>query len=371
MRRFRWIVLAAMLLAATAAVFSLGEEAPPPAARPRVRYPQWYEAEQYQRQEARATLTLPAAAPAGPAAAAPAPYAPGASTGRRDPLLVSLPVREDGLVVVFEANALRHSRLGERFIACLEARNPGDLARFQQESGIDPLKDVDRVAFLEDAIVLAGYFQNVRWDRLKTAPVAYGNGRIWHDGNEWLGAWGDGLIVLAEHEESVRRAIDQLEGRAPIPPSSFGEDLAYGEVYGVIPGASARRILGADERGIGGKLASIASRVELHVDAMQDVAAVVRVHGDDVDGLQDLAKTIGGALAVARLKAQAESDPELADLLEYAEVKPAGNSFSMQLAVPADRLERWFADCARPRAPAPGQSEPGPAGGSVIPTHLR
>ena len=365
MRRFGWIALAALLLAATAAVFSLGEDAPPPATKPRVRYPEWFEPDEYKRQEARATLTLPAPAPSGPAAAAPAPYAPGVSTGRRDPLLVSLPVREDGLVIVFEANALRHSRLGERFIACLEARNPGDLARVQEETGIDPLKDVDRVAFLEDAIVLSGQFQNVRWERLKAAPVAYGGGRIWHDGGEWFGAWGDGLVLLADREESVRRAIDQLEGRAPIPPASFGEDLAYGEVYGVIPGASARRVLGADDRGIGGKLAAIASRVELHVDAMQDIAAVVRVHGDDQGGLQDLAKTIGGALAVARLKAQAESDRELADLLEYAQVRPAGDSFSVQLAVPADRLERWFAECGRPRprAPVPAQSPSGPAQG--------
>lgn len=352
MRPQRWLALAALLLAATALLLWLGEDAPAPSARREVVYPEYFDGTDYHRQEARATLALPPAPGPAPASATGRPPGPGTEQGLRDPFLVSLPVKEGGLVVVFEANALRNSRLGERFIACLEARRPGDLAELKRRSGFDPLQELDRVAFLEDAIVLSGHFQNVRWDELHAQPIAYGQaGRLYEDGGEWLASWRDQLIVISSSEEGARRAIDQLEGRAPVPPSGIGEDLAYGEVYGVIPGASARRLLGADERGIGGKLAALASRVELHVDAMQDVAAVVRVQGDDLGGLEDLAKTIGGALAVARLKAQAEDDRELADLLENAEVRPGAGAFSVQLAVPADRLERWFADCERPRRP--------------------
>lgn len=369
MRRRWWIALAALLLAATALLLSLGEDAPPPAARRDVEFPAWPDAQDYERRKQRATLVLPQA----PAATAPADDGDDVDAepgrGRRDPFLVSLPVREGGVVVVFEANALRHSRLGERFIACLEARNPGDLEEFQRESGIDPLKDLDRVAFLDDALVMSGHFQNVRWDRLGARPVAYGEaGRLYRDGTEWVASWRDELIVFARSEESARRAIDQLEGRAPIPPSGLDENQTWGEVYGVIPGDSARRLLGGDEKGIGGKLAALANRIELHVDAMQDVAAVVRVQGSDVGGLEDLAKTIGGALAVARMKAQAEDDRELADLLESAEVRSGGGDFSVQLAVPADRLERWFADCERPRpSPPGGEATPQPSDAPVDP----
>lgn len=360
MRRHRWLALAALLLAATALVLRLGEDAPPPAPRREVVYPERFDAPDWKRQRARATLAVP---PAPVTVALPEPTGPGTEQGLRDPFLVSLPVKEGGLALVFEANALRHSKLGERFIACLEAGHPGELARFQRESGIDPLTDLDRVAFLEDAAVFSGHFERARWDDIEVQPVAYGQGgRLYRDGEEWLAVWRDQLVVIASSEEAVHRAIDQLEGRAPIPASGIGEELAYGEVYGVIPGDAARRLLGADERGIGGKLAALASRIELHVDAMQDVAAVVRVRGDDRSGLEDLARTIGGALAVARVTAQADGDRELADLLENAEVEGGDGGFSLQLAVPADRLERWFADCARP-PPAAGAAGGAPAPG--------
>jgi hypothetical protein len=81
---------------------------------------------------------------------------------------------------------------------------------------------------------------------------------------------------------------------------------------------------------------------------MQDVAAVIRVQGNDAQGLDDLAKSMGAALAVARVKAQVDGDAELADLLENAKVRPGGGGFSMQLAVPAAQLERWFEGCGRP-----------------------
>jgi hypothetical protein len=361
MRRLRWLALAALLLAATAVLLSLAEGKPAPPRRPQPRFPEWFGTEQYRRQAARATLSLPA-----PALQAPEPRVPipGGETGRRDPFLVSLPVKQDGLVVVLEANALRHSRLGELFVACLEARKPGDLAEVQKETGVDPLKDIDRVAYLEDGAVLSGNFANVRWDRLGSTPQAHGDaGRIYRDGNMWLAAWGDQILVFSENEASARRAIDQLEGRVPVPASGLTEDMAYGEVYGIVPGAAARRLLGDDDRGIASKLAALASRIELHVDAMQDVAAVVRVSGSDQAGLQDLGKTIGAALAVARFKAQADRDTELADLLENAEVQPGAGTFSLQLAVPVARLEKWFEGCQGRAGSDPGAQAPAATSG--------
>jgi hypothetical protein len=47
------------------------------------------------------------------------------------------------------------------------------------------------------------------------------------------------------------------------------------------------------------------------------------------------------------VKAQADGDTELADLLENAEVRPDGGGFSLQLAVPAAQLEKWFGTCGR------------------------
>jgi hypothetical protein len=264
---------------------------------------------------------------------------------------VALPVKSDAPVVVFEANALRHSRLGERFVACIQAVDAEALRSLERESGIDPLKDIDRVAFLGDAVVVSGFFDRARWDQVGQAEPYGDAGRLYRDGGMTVGTWRDQILVLSARPEDVRTAIDQLEGRAAVPETGIPESMAYGEVYGVIPGAAARSLLGRSDGGLGDRLASLARRVELHVDAMQDVAAVVRVAGDDPASLSDLARSLGAAMAVARVKAQATQDRRLAELLEHAEVEPGGAGFSLQVALPADLLERWFEGCGERTPP--------------------
>jgi hypothetical protein len=351
MRRHRWWALAALLLGATVVLFAVAERDARPPRRPEVSYPERNGYEDWKRQEARATLVLPQPpAPAGapdPRRDEPVP--------RRDPFLVALPVKPDAPVLVLEANALRHSLLGERFLACMESRHPGDLAKMQAEIGIDPLKDIDRLGYTDDALVISGFFQGLRIENdFPAPPEPYGAaGRVYHEGStKWLGVWRDQIVVLAPARAPIQRVIDQLEGRAPVPESGIPEDMAFGEVYAVVPGAAARNLLGADERGIGRQLAGLAERVELNVNAMQDVAAEIRVKGSDTAGLADLARAMGAALAVARVKAQAEGNAELADLLESAEVTPGSAEVTVRMAVPAAQLEKWFAGCARTAAPA-------------------
>jgi hypothetical protein len=40
-------------------------------------------------------------------------------------------------------------------------------------------------------------------------------------------------------------------------------------------------------------------------------------------------------------------DRQAADLLEFARVRPGGDGFAIDLALPADRLEAWFGGCGR------------------------
>jgi hypothetical protein len=350
MRRFRWIALAALLLAAAGLLLSLGEREPAPP-RARVEFPRWMSGDEYQRRR-RATLVVPPAR--AQASVAPAPPA-GREPERRDPFLVALPVKPGSPVVVLEANALRHSRLGERFVACLQAQDPALLDQLQRDSGIDPLKDIDRVAFLGDSMVVSGFFDRVRWDQLRSQAEPYGEaGRIYHEPHMVLGAWRDQLMVLSDRPEAIRTAIDQLEGRAQVPETGIPDEMAFGEIYGLIPGTAARWMLGTGQQALADRITSLASRIELHVDAMQDVAAVVRIRGEDAAGLSDLARSLGAALAVARVKAQATNDERLAELLENAEVHPGAGELSLQLALPADRLEAWFEGCeGRGSAPAP------------------
>lgn len=342
MQRLRWWAMAALALAAVALVFLLRPRAPL-AAHTQVEYPRWHE-EEVVRAQKRATLVLPA--PRGARAAAVEP--PQAEPKRRDPFLVALPVKPDSPVVVFEANALRNSRLGELLVSCLQKKDPGKLADMERDTGIDPLKDVDRVAFMGDALVVSGFFERARWDQLGGEAATYGDaGRIYQKGGKALGAWGNGIVVIADRAEDVRRAIDQLEGRAPVPAAGIPEEMTYGEIYGVVPASAVGRLLGGADSSLADRLAALASRIEVNVGAMDQVAATVRIRGADAGGLADLARSLGETLAQARQQAHGAGDPKLMQLLDSAAVRPGEEELTIQLAVPADGLAAWFDGCER------------------------
>jgi hypothetical protein len=343
----RWAVAGALFLLAAAALLWLVEDEPSPP-RAAVEFPRAPRPAEVRRMEERRSLPVPLAA-----------TAPGEGGGspRRDPLLLALPATAADPVVVFEANALRHSRLGELFVACVLSRDADAFAELERESGIDVLKDVDRVAFAGDAMVVSGHFDRARWDALAAqglVPARYGDdATIWavpasaeRPPDTVVATWRDQLVVVAQDEARARRAIDQVEGRLE-PEATLPDELAYGEVYGLVPGDALRRlggVGGADD--LPSRIAAAASRVEIHVDAMRDVAAVVRVRGEDAARLDDLSRALGGAIAAARLEAMATRDERLASLLDAARVALEGErAFSLEVALPADRLEEWFSRC--------------------------
>jgi hypothetical protein len=362
-RRARlWILGAAVLLLATALVTVLSEGRPHSPARAEVEFPRHLRAAEYQRMERRAVLP-PAPLPAGP-------VEPGR---KRDPLLQALPTDPSKAVVVFEANALRHSRLGELFLGCLgegEQKAIDDL----RSLGIDPLKDVDRVAVMPGGMAVSGFFGKVRWGEVfdGAEAAAYGReGTVYQrprppEGDRMAAAvWRNQLLLLGETPEAVRAALDRVEGRAPASPP-IPEEATYGEVYGVLPGQALRALVppGTGSGDLARRLAEVASRVELHADAMTDVAVTARVGGQDRAALEDLARALGAALAVARVEARAGGEGELAELLDHARVARVGEGFSLELALPAELLERWFAGCRRRgaapagRGRAPGEDTP-------------
>jgi hypothetical protein len=338
-------IVALVLILLAAFVAGLAEDAPAAAPRPAVRIPSYPRAEERKRIAERQTLPALAAKPGASPEEAPPEL--------RDPLLRALPVAPGDAWVVLEANALRHSRLGELAVQCLLSENPDAFAEVARETGIDPLKDVDRVAFAGKAVVVSGFFDRVKWDAFQkdsgSAPARYGNeATLWSEpgDHQALASWRDQLIVVGPAED-VKRAIDQLEGRAQPRTDEVSDQLAFGELYGVVPGAAARKLLPASEGALAARLAAAAERIELHVDAMEDVAGYVRVTSQAGPEVEDLAKALGAALSVARLKATAEGDPKLAALLDHAEVVPGQGGFDLELALPADLLQQFFKDCGK------------------------
>jgi hypothetical protein len=75
------------------------------------------------------------------------------------------------------------------------------------------------------------------------------------------------------------------------------------------------------------------------------------VKGPNADKVTDLGKSLGGALSLARMKAQAEGDEKLAQLLDFAKVRPDGDEFKLELAVPLEAIKQQLAFCREQQEP--------------------
>jgi hypothetical protein len=299
---------------------------------------------------ARRTLPEPAAIPE-----TSAPQRP------RDPVLAALPRDRSRTAVVFEANALTNSPVGELLLACIRHDAQEDpLEEFKRQSGIDVLKDLDRVAVSKNALLLSGHFAGADWDQIGEHMTASRHGdkaTLYEpvrrdDGSparKAFARWDNQLIILGDTTDDLRQAVDRIEGRAPEGPQAIDEQSTYGEVYGVLGTDILNEIVGQDQPELARRIQDAVSRVELHVTAMNDVGMVASVNGGDPAKVDDLARSLGAALSLARLKAQAQGDNTLAELLDLAKIAPNGTSFQVELALPMAFLEKHLAFCRAPR----------------------
>jgi len=344
MRRRRWLwLLAAALLVIAAAWLVRMPESRPELPRPEVPMPHELRPEERQRMLSRLTR-LPGDAGT-------------RATEVRDPVLAALSAGGGGSGVVLEVNALRNSPIGELLLQCLAQRQgQGNALEALQRMGIDPLRDIDRVGITEHGLVVSGDFRRANWEGLlgTATGAAYGDrGQITavdprSDGGTTLIAtrWGDSLLHLGDSEEDGHRVVDAVEGRGPAPRPLVSPEQSYGELYGVVSGPDLAKMLGGGSEGWSTALTDAASAVELHLDARRDVALVAEVKGEDAQKLEDLGRTLGGALAVARAKARAEGQDEAAELLGFARISPEhGNALSLEVALPLEVLARRLAFC--------------------------
>ena len=286
----------------------------------------------------------------------------------RDPLLTALSAPDAGTALVFEANALRNSPVGQLLLDCLEASRPradGGASPLEsiRELGVDPLQDVDRVAVGDEGMVISGDFSRARWEAAfgGSAPTPYGaQGQLYRvptaDGGSGpvVAAWGGQLLVVADDEASAQATVDRVEGRRPLG-QVLRDDQAYGDVYGVLQGDRLAGLFGPADGPLGGEVRDVAKSVELHLDATRDVGLVANVKGDDPARLTDLGKALGGALVAARARAVASGHADDAELLEYARVVPGHDSFSLEMAVPYEVLRARLAHCGRESGPDAGR----------------
>jgi len=360
-RRNQWLLAAAVLLALAAYLMSRQGQAPDASPRAQVEFPRRLRAPEFQRMEKRKTLPpLPSAA-----------LASAQETRRRDPLISALPGNNGGTVLVIEANAIRHSPIGELLVQCFAARGRGDpVAQFQEQTGIDLLKDLDRIAITEKGMIVSGSFQNARWDKTfgEARASSYGEqGAIYSpaphslpDGGPaepMMGIWNGQLIIIGENGDDVRSAVDRVEGRAPVRAPALPEESSYGEIYGVISAEQLAPLISGNDLALAERLRRVAERIEIHVDTRKDVALAAHVSGRDAAAVSDLGKSLGAMLSLARLHPEVRQNPDLAELLDLARIEPGDGHFDLELALPMEFLEKQLASC-RGENPARAVSVP-------------
>ncbi|WNG26062.1 hypothetical protein F0U62_20075 [Cystobacter fuscus] len=368
-----WLALAAglFILAAWLMLSGQGEEETP--AAPKVEFPRRLRPQERERVERRRTYVMPQ-----DAGVALAPGTASTPDKPRDPLLAALPRGAGKTAVVIEANALRYSPIGELLLECLMNRGGKELERFKQTTGVDPLKDLDRLVITDDGLIVSGNFGDPRLKELlaRDGSVAYGDGaslfelgrsRPLPDGGVAqrqglsVGAWNDQMLMFGfkpDGMNGIKDVIDRVEGRGPDEPPVISENSTYGEMYGVLSVEQLRKLFPPEQKELADRLAAAAQNVELHVDASSGFAMTAQVKGADAALVTDLGKSLGGALSLARMKAQAEDDTELAQLLDFAKVRPDGDSFGLEMAVPLDVIQKQLAFCREAQEPPPATPSP-------------
>ncbi|RKG99071.1 hypothetical protein [Corallococcus carmarthensis] len=361
-RRRVWLVGAVLLFAVGAFLMFTGQGDKPPAPEPDVDFPRRMRGTDLERAEKRRTWVMPAVVDAGVAA----PVKP------RDPLLAALPRGPGRTAVVIEANALRHSPVGELLMDCLLRDGGKNLEQFKALSGVDPLQDLDRLVVTDEGIILSGDFSKARYQELLGERVSSDHGpgaRVYEPGDTTftlpdggtqrgrmdnaVGTWNNQMLVFGKSPDSVKTVLDRMDGRGVEDgPPLLDENSTYGEMYGVLAVEQLARLLGPDQAELARRLTDVAQNVELHLDTSGDVAMVANVSGLDAEKMTDLGKSLGGALSMARMKAQADGKEDLAQLLDFAKVRPDGTSFKMELAVPLATIQEQLSWCREERQAA-------------------
>jgi hypothetical protein len=343
MRKWAWLVAFAALLGLAAFLMSRGDRPAKPERVLKAEFPRSPAPWEEQRNQQRRTL-------------APSPPLPGHEEGfsrKRDPLLVALPVEKNKSAVVFEVAALKESPIGQIWLDCMLARQAEDDTRgrgrdkFKETFGLDPLEDVDRVAFSSGEVAIlsvtkgAAHIERSGWERRSFGQ----NGVIYEEPKGPTGrslvmaTWGDELVLAGPDVAAIEAAIGRLESKEPGRSSVIPDWSVYGDIYGVLAPEELADMLPEEQGDLAARLRAAVDRVDLHVDTSEDVAIVADVNGAHNEDVSDLAKSMGAALSVARAAAEDNGDEHLRELLDYAKVRPTDGHFSLDVALPLDLLK--------------------------------
>jgi hypothetical protein len=336
MRKYAWLVAFAVLLAVAAFLMAQGDKPQKPERVLKAEFPR--HAQGWEEERNRKRRTLPPLAPQG------GEEAPALT--KRDPLVVALPSDPKKSTVVFEVAALKESPIGQIWLDCMLAREVRDGGRggrdeFKERFGIDPFEDVERVGVSSGKVaVLSVASGAAAFDRSGWPKQNHGEKGVIYEGEEGsvMATWGDEIVLAGQDRLAIEEAIERLESKQPSTPA-IPDWSMYGDIYGKLSPEDLADMIPEDQPELAAQLRAAVQGVDLHVDASEDVAIVADVNGSKGEDVNDLAKSFGAALSVARAGAEQRGDERLSELLEFANVRPREGRFSVDVALPLDVLK--------------------------------
>lgn len=356
-----WLIVAALLLGAGAWLMRGAE--PPDRDPLSVRLPTRMNRAEEERSDERRTWVPMLNADAGTAREASKP---------QDPVLALMPSEVKHGAVVAEFNAIMNSEIGGLMTECLFGDQDGFLGELR-DAGLDPTTKIDRVAMIDDSMVVTGDFKNAQWKKFLPDDAVskdYGQkGQMVEvkkedGGVETFATWGGQMFIAGGSETEQKAILDRLDGSGPARtgPPVIDDSMAYGEVYGVLNASSLAKLVGDQDPTMGELIKQSAKGVQVHMDVSHDVGLVADVDPSDPKRSDELRRALGSALSLARIKAQAEGKTEEADILDLARVRAADGAggFRFEAGLPYDYMAKTLRKCVedRKKRKARGQPEP-------------
>ncbi len=339
MRKYAWLVAFAVLLGLAAFLMARGDKPQKPERVLKAEFPRHAQGWEEERNKKRRTLP-------------PLPLREGEPERiamKRDPLVVALPADPKKSTVVFEVAALKESPIGEIWLDCMLAREMQDAGprrgreEFKERFGIDPFEDVERVGVSSGKVAVLSVAPGAaKLDRSGWAQQKHGEkGVIYQDEKNGavMATWGDEIVLAGEDRKAIEEAIERLESKDPGQPA-IPDWSMYGDIYGKLSPEDLAEMIPEEQGDLAAQLRAAVEGVDLHVDASEDVAIVADVNGNNGEDVNDLAKSMGAALSVARATAEERGDERLSELLEFANVRPREGRFSVDVALPLDVLKQ-------------------------------
>jgi hypothetical protein len=344
-----WLVLAAVLLGVGAWLMR-GAEPPEREKHGPVNLPNRMTRTEERKNAERRTLLVPTVEDAG---LVQEPSRP------KDPVLALMPSSVKRGAVVGEYNAIINSELGPKLTQCLFGDGDDKFLRDLRDAGVDPVNGIDRVAMIDDNVVITGDFKNVKWKELVRPDTVKDYGphaqlfetTKWDGGTETLGVWNGQMFIAGGDEASIKATLDRLEGRGITGPPVLDDSMAYGEVYGVMNAAPVAAMLRKSEPKLADLILQSAKSMQVHMDVGHDVGMVADVTPGDPAMSEELRRTLGGALSLARMQAAAKGDNDTAGILDLARVQAAGGAgaFRLEAGLPHDFMKKALDECIEER----------------------